>query len=251
MSSKSAPLSGPSTEPPAPDGVHKTAHIRYWEIAGVVAIAAFVLLLKLGVSPLADWDEAIYAQISREIVDRHSWIPLYWNFQPWFEKPPLLMWTTALFFDLFGVSEFWARAVSALSGIGVCVVMFVFAKRLGNVRTAWLTVTVLLTTIGFYNAARFGTTDVMLTLGMYIGLVGLFHIVHGRLRGWYPFWIGFAIAVMTKGAAAAPLFFSSRLCCGRKPLDKGEVQSSICNWRTLVLRYCSTLAYLYVGPIWK
>ncbi|HEY1213917.1 MAG TPA: glycosyltransferase family 39 protein, partial [Bryobacteraceae bacterium] len=193
------------------DALRENAPIRAWEIAVVIGLAIFVLFYKLGVSPLFDWDEAIYAQISREILQRHSWIPLYWNFQPFFDKPPLLMWATALFFEVFGPSELWARAASALSGVALCVLMFSFAKRVGGSRAAWLTVVVLLTTTAFYDASRFGTIDVLLTLGMYIGLAGLFHIDQGRLWGWYPFWIGFGVAVMAKGAGAAPLFLTT-LC---------------------------------------
>jgi 4-amino-4-deoxy-L-arabinose transferase-like glycosyltransferase len=207
---ESALSSGLQTARPS-DALRENAPIRAWEIAVVIGLAIFVLFYKLGVSPLADWDEAIYAQISRELLQRHSWIPLYWNFQPFFEKPPLLMWTTALFFKVFGVSELWARAAAALSGVALCVLMFSFAKRVGGSRAAWLTVMVLLTTTAFYDASRFGTTDVLLTLGMYAALVGLFHIEQGRLSGWYPFWIGFGVAVMAKGPAAAPLFLTA-LC---------------------------------------
>lgn len=182
--------------------------VRFWEVATVVVLSAVVLFLKLGVQPLADWDEAIYAQISREIVQSHTWIPLSWNYEPWFEKPPFFMWATALLFKLFGVTEFWARAASALSGIALCVLMFSFAKRVANSRAACLTVMALLTMGGFYGAARFGTTDVMLTLGMYVGLVGIYYVDKGLLWGWYPFGIGFGIAAMTKGAACAPLFLT-------------------------------------------
>jgi 4-amino-4-deoxy-L-arabinose transferase-like glycosyltransferase len=210
MSYESAPSSGLWTINSATP-LRENPPIRPLEVAAVIGLAAFVLLFKIGLSPLADWDEAIYAEMSREVLQRHSWIPLYWNFQPFFEKPPLFMWTTALFFRVFGESEFWARAASALSGVALCVLMFSFAKRVGGSRTAWLTVTVLLTTTAFYDASRFGTTDILLTLGMYIGLVGLFHIEQNRLWGWYPFWIGFGVAIMTKGAGAAPLFLTT-LC---------------------------------------
>jgi 4-amino-4-deoxy-L-arabinose transferase-like glycosyltransferase len=203
---------------PVVSGVHSPQHLsvaqseetplRFWEIVAVIVVASVALLLKLGVHPLADWDEAIYAQISREIVQSHTWIPLSWNFQPWLEKPPFFMWTTALLFKCFGVSEFWARAASAFSGIALCVLLFAYAKRVANTRAAWLTVMALLTTVGFYDAARFGTTDVMLALGMYIGLIGLCCLEEGLRWGWYVTWIGLGVAVMTKGAAAAPLFLT-------------------------------------------
>ena len=70
--------------------------------------AAVALLPLLGRKPLTDWDEAIYAEVSREMLG-HSWLVLHWNAALWLEKPPLMLWVTAVFFHLFGVTEFWAR----------------------------------------------------------------------------------------------------------------------------------------------
>jgi len=47
--------------------------------------------------------------------------------------------------------------------------------------------------------------DVLLSLGACIALIGLSGVESGRRGGWYLFWIGFAIAVMTKGAAAVSI----------------------------------------------
>src|ERR1700734_2280721 len=81
-------------------------------------LACIVLLPLLGHKPLTDWDEGIYAEVSREMLSG-SWLVPHWNFQPWFEKPPLTMWITAAFFKLFGVTEFCARAGSAFSGVAI------------------------------------------------------------------------------------------------------------------------------------
>ena len=43
------------------------------------SIALFVLLWRLGVGSLADCDEAIYAQVSREIVQSKDWLTLSWG----------------------------------------------------------------------------------------------------------------------------------------------------------------------------
>ncbi|MGB3296239.1 MAG: phospholipid carrier-dependent glycosyltransferase, partial [Phormidesmis sp.] len=60
--------------------------------------AITVLLWQLGAASLNDWDEAIYAQISKEIVTSGDWITLHWGYEPWFHKPPLFMWITATCF---------------------------------------------------------------------------------------------------------------------------------------------------------
>jgi uncharacterized pyridoxal phosphate-dependent enzyme len=56
------------------------------------------------------WDEAIYSAVSKEIVTSGEWLTLHFHHRVWFEKPPLLMWLTAAFYRVLGVSEFWSRA---------------------------------------------------------------------------------------------------------------------------------------------
>ncbi len=167
-------------------------------------LSALVVLPLLGHKLLADWDEGIYAEVSREFLGR-SWLVPQWHFQPWFEKPPLALWITAIFFRLFGVNEFWARLGSALASIGIVAVVHFVALRLRGLLSAWIATLMLLTTFGFLRVARMGELDALLTLGCLIALLGLAKVRAGDPRGWYWFWIGFAIAVMTKGAAAVML----------------------------------------------
>src|SRR5579875_3647003 len=90
--------------------------IAWYSCAVAAGLGCVVLLPLLGHRTLAMWDEGIYAEIAREMLGRNAMVPT-WNYHPWFEKPPLLFWTTAALFRIFGVTEFWARAASAFSGV--------------------------------------------------------------------------------------------------------------------------------------
>jgi len=166
--------------------------------------AALALLPLLGRKPLTDWDEAIYAEVSREMLG-HSWLAPHWNAALWLEKPPLMLWTTAAFFHLFGVTEFWARAASALSGVALIGMLHFWLARTRNVLTAWLSTLILLGTFGFLHACHTGEMDVMLALFSTAALIGLAMVEAGEDSGWLLFWTGFALAAMTKGAAAVTL----------------------------------------------
>lgn len=98
----------------------------------LAAIAAFLYLFRLGSGALLDWDEAIYAEISKEIVTGHHWLTLYWEHLPDFQKPPLSFWIEAVFFHLFDINEFWARFPSALAGVGVVLLAYAIARRLAG-----------------------------------------------------------------------------------------------------------------------
>lgn len=169
-----------------------------------VLAAAAALLPLLGRKPLADWDEAIYAEVAREMLGR-NWLVPTWQFHLWFEKPPLSLWITASFFHFFGVTQFWARAESAFAGIAVVGLLHWIALRTRGTKTAWLTTIILLSTFGFLRACRVGEMDVLLSLGCYLALWGLLKVQHGNLKGWYWFWFGFAVAAMAKGAASVVL----------------------------------------------
>jgi len=164
-------------------------------------LAGLVLLPLLGHKPLAEWDEGIYAEVSREMLGG-SWLVPHWNYQLWLEKPPLMLWITALFFKLFAVSEFWARAGSAFSGIAIVALLHGWLARRRELLTAWLSTIILLATFGFLHLCHVGEMDTLLSLGCCLSLIGLTQIEEDRSEGWLVFWLGFAIALMTKGAAS-------------------------------------------------
>ena len=134
----------------------KQFFLNFSPLPWLILTAAFALLWKLGAGSLAAWDEAIYAQVSKEIAQGSDWLTLHWEYKPWFEKPPLLMWVTALFYRLFGISEFWARVPSALSGIALIGVTYSIGKSAYDKWVGFLATVVLLTCYHFISFSRFG-----------------------------------------------------------------------------------------------
>lgn len=171
-------------------------------------LAAAVLLPLLGHRPLSSWDEGIYAEVSREML-RGGWLNPTWNGQPWLEKPPLTIWITAFFFRIFGVTAFWARTGSALSGVALVALLHGWLVRRRGVVAAWFGTVILLSTFGFLHVAHVGEMDTLLSLGCAIAVCGLVNVHTGerpeQRKGWWLFWLGFATAFMAKGAASVVL----------------------------------------------
>ncbi len=178
-----------------------TPRQRAVSTALAVVVAALALLPLLGHKPLAEWDEAIYAEAAREMLGG-SWLTPHWNGALWLEKPPLMLWVTAFFYKIFGVNELAARLGSALSGVAIAGVLHGWLAGRRDRLTAWLSTLILLATFGFLHVCHVGEMDVLLSLGTVLALIGLVEIDELRPRGWFWFWFGFAIALMTKGAAA-------------------------------------------------
>ncbi|HEX8722129.1 MAG TPA: glycosyltransferase family 39 protein [Pyrinomonadaceae bacterium] len=162
--------------------------------------AAFALLWRLGAGSLAAWDEAIYAQVSKEAALSGDWLTPHWGYRPWFEKPPLFVWVTALLYRLFGVGEFSARAPSALSGVALVGVTYLVGKQTCGRLAGLLAGAVLLTCYHFLSFSRFGTTDVMLALFTYVAVYAYLRSEGGGGRWWYLVWASCGLALMVKGA---------------------------------------------------
>ncbi len=148
-------------------------------LALALLVSAAVMFPLLGHKVLADWDEGIYAEVAREFLGR-NWLIPHWHFQPWFEKPPLGLWLTAIFFRVFGINEFWARAGSALASVGIVSIVHAAALRVRGWKAAWIATFLLLTSFGFLRVARMGELDALLTLGCCAALWGLTKVRDGE-----------------------------------------------------------------------
>jgi 4-amino-4-deoxy-L-arabinose transferase-like glycosyltransferase len=170
----------------------------YWPAALLVFLSACVLFWRLDQGSLEHYGEAIYAQVAKEMLRSGSWLTPLWEYKNWFHKPPLFMWTTALLYWLFEVNEFWARAASASSGVGLLVVTYLIGKHVYDQGTGFLSAVILLTSYAFVMHARYGTLDIMLTLYIYLCLYAYLHVREGQQQWWYALWGSCALAIMTK-----------------------------------------------------
>jgi 4-amino-4-deoxy-L-arabinose transferase-like glycosyltransferase len=93
-------------------------------------LAAFLLYLYgLGRLPLLGPDEPRYAQIAREMLERHDPVTPTLGGHPWFEKPALLYWMIMAAFGAFGVSEWAARLGPALCGLLTGLFVYLAGRR--------------------------------------------------------------------------------------------------------------------------
>lgn len=206
--------------------------------------------MNLGRASLQDWDEATYAEIAREIRVFHDWLHLHWNYVPWFNKPPLYIWLTAGLFH-FGASAFWARAISALAAVGVVLITYAIGKRFYG-RLAGVTAAVVTCSCyQFLAAARFGTSDMLLTLFLYASLYAYLE-ARDRPRWWYGVGIFTGLAIMTKGPAAlvAPAAIVATLLIDRRlhaTVRMRHLWGGLAVALAIALPW-HVLSYLYYGP---
>src|SRR6266705_3944725 len=106
------------------------AHLSGREGALLLVLCALLFFLGLGTLGLTDRDEGSNAQAAREMIESGDWITPTLNGAPRFAKPIFLYWLISGSYLAFGVSEFTARLPSALFGIALILMQYLFATRI-------------------------------------------------------------------------------------------------------------------------
>jgi 4-amino-4-deoxy-L-arabinose transferase-like glycosyltransferase len=95
----------------------------------LAGFCSFLFLYGLSQFGLIGADEPRYAQVAREMLERHDWITPVLGGQPWLEKPPLYYWQAMLAYKVFGVSDWAARLPSAFDATFLVLAVYFFLRR--------------------------------------------------------------------------------------------------------------------------
>ncbi|QIZ78799.1 glycosyltransferase family 39 protein [Ferrimonas lipolytica] len=155
-----------------------------------------------------DTTEARYGNMARIMAETGNWLtPMFDYGIPFWGKPPLHTWASAVGIELFGLSEFAVRVPHFIAGLLVLGLVMLLARQLKL--NPLMTGLVLATTLVFSLAAGAVMTDMLLTLGMTLAMVG-FYIgwqQQPHSRSWsYAAFVGLAIGLLAKGPVVIVLF---------------------------------------------
>ena len=151
---------------------------------------------------LLDDVDTIHAEAAREMLVRHDWVTMYTNGIRYLEKAPLMYWSLASSYTLFGISD-WSTRLPLMLGV---LALFLATYRLGRCAYGELgglyAGVVLATSIGPYIFTRFLIPDVLvglwLTIGYFFFLRSLEEEPPSRATCW-GFAAVCALNVLTKG----------------------------------------------------
>ena len=180
--------------------------IREQKIKHIIALLLLsyaFFFYGIGNYSLKEPDEGRYAEIPREMNELHDYIVPHLNYVRYFEKPPLLYWTTAASFKLFSANEWGLRFPNALCALLCVIFLYFFIRRWFNEQMAFLSSVILITSFSFLAMARIVTTDMLFTLCLFISLL-LFYGYYREKKPCfvYLFYIAIAAATLAKGPVA-------------------------------------------------
>lgn len=136
----------------------------------LAGFCAFLFFYGLGQFGLIGADEPRYAQVAREMLERHDWITPTLGGHAWLEKPPLYYWQAMLAFSLLGVTDVAARIPSAIDATLLVIAVYLFFRkfRRGVEVDAALITASCAAMIGY---ARAASTDMPLAAAFSIGML--------------------------------------------------------------------------------
>jgi 4-amino-4-deoxy-L-arabinose transferase-like glycosyltransferase len=179
------------------------ANAPLWRECAVLAgFCAFLLFFGLARFGLIGADEPRYAQIAREMLERHDWVVPVLYGKPWLEKPILYYWQAMLSYSVFGVSDWAARLPVAIDAAAMVFAAYFFARRFlrGVQLDAALILASMAAVIGFGRAA---STDMPLAATFTIGMLGwLAWHETGAAKWLAAFYVSMGFATLAKGPIA-------------------------------------------------
>ncbi len=190
-------------------------------------VSGLLIFVNLGHNGLIPWDEAIYAKISKNIVKSGDFLTLRWDAEkPWYEKPPLYFWISAMFMKGFGISELTVKITSALAGFATILLTYAIGSLYFSKLKGFLAAMMLAGTVQFIYYSRVGMLDVTLSLFIIGALLSYLAVLNSRSKVIYWVVLGMfsGLAVMTKGASGlvvVPCVLLSELILRQKPNLKG------------------------------
>jgi 4-amino-4-deoxy-L-arabinose transferase-like glycosyltransferase len=133
---------------------------------------AFYASFTLFTPPLLDDADSVHAEVARSMLLRHDWVTLYANGIRYLEKVPLIYWSMAASFKLFGVSAAAARFPLALTVLALAFAVESFARHaFRNARAGLYATLILLSSFGFFLFTRITIPDAMVCLWLTLALL--------------------------------------------------------------------------------
>src|SRR5271166_3116785 len=171
----------------------------------LAGFCAFLFFYGMGSFGLIGADEPRYAQVAREMLERHDWITPTLSGHAWLEKPPLYYWQAMLAYSVLGVSDVASRVPSAIDATLLIVAVYLFFRKFrrgAEVDAALITASC----AGIIGYARAASMDMALTATFAIGMLAWWAWRESGKKMYLAiFYASMALGMLAKGPVAPVL----------------------------------------------
>lgn len=167
-----------------------------------LACLAVVLLASILGRPDIPIDETRYVSVAWEMWHGGDWLVMHNNGVPYHHKPPLLFWLIGAGWQVFGVNDWWPRAISGLCSLACLGLTTAIARRLWpqeegvGQRAGWIVIGTVFWL--FFSASVI--FDILLTVFVLLALLAALRAWRGERHGtWGLFGLAIGLGVLAKG----------------------------------------------------
>lgn len=179
-----------------------------------------VVFWRLGYVSLLDPDEAHYAELTREMLQAHSWLVPLLDGRPYIDKPVLFHWLQAAAVCLFGENEFAVRFPSGAAAVGMFGMTRWVGTELFDAEVGQWGALMFATIPATFALSSIGLFDMVYTLFLFGGVACLLvAALRNRSRLQYAGYALVALAILTKGPVALVLvllWFATMITCSER-----------------------------------
>jgi 4-amino-4-deoxy-L-arabinose transferase-like glycosyltransferase len=232
-----------SSEPQA-----QASTLRAWPLWTVALLTALWLGWTTGWRHLAVPDEGRYAGVAWEMIRSGDWLTPTLNGLPFFHKPPLFYWLTAVSIEAFGLHPWAGRLASVLGAWMGAMALYLLLRRWSSERHARLSLLALLTMPYWFGGAQYANLDMLVagcisaTVAMGAHAALLFEARLPHRRAVWATWALAGLGLLAKGLIG---FVLPGGVIGLWLLARGR-------WRSLLalLSVVGVLAFALVAAPW-
>lgn len=217
----------------------------------IIILCVITYLLAMFMIPLMDVDASQYASISREMLERKSFLQIYDQGADYLDKPPLLFWLSAASMYVLGIHDWAYRLPSIITLLVAILATYRFAKIYYEENIARLSAMILASSQAIFLMAHDVRTDTMLMGWVMLSIWQL--AAWFKTNKWVHFLVGFAaigagmitkgpVALMVPGFAFSFHFFIQR---NWKQFFRWEYLIGICIIAILLIPMCIGLYQQY------
>jgi len=135
----------------------------------LIALWAAIYATSMFTPALLDDVDTIHAEAAREMLLRHDWVTLYTNGMRYLEKAPLMYWSLAASYELFGISDWSTRLPLMLGVLALVLATYGLGRYAFGERGGFYSGLALVTSVGPFIFTRFLIPDVLVALWLVIG----------------------------------------------------------------------------------
>lgn len=197
--------SGPPTSAINPSQANPQSPTERPTLISVLILTALWLAIYAAgmfTPPLLDDVDTVHAEAAREMLLRHDWVTMYTDGLRYLEKAPLMYWSLATSYEVFGISDWSTRLPLMLGILGLVLTTYWLGTYAFGERGGFYSGLALVTSIGTYIFTRFLIPDVLVGFWLVISYLFFLRSLEedppSRLTCW-GFAVACALNVLTKG----------------------------------------------------